>query len=119
MTWPACWHRSNASCLKSLRISVVIGMLALAGCGAAPTPGDGHDHGQAWGQPVLRAVYRDATHRLLVVLPDRAHQVPRGDCAAPVLIDEPSGAARQVTPAVAAQWMRHMQLSGAVQGICP
>jgi len=90
-------------------------VLALAGCGSARPPGHGHAHGE----PVLRAVYRDDAHRLLVVLPDNAHHVPRGDCAAPVLIDEVSGAARQVTPADAASWMRHMQLSGAVHGTCP
>jgi hypothetical protein len=68
---------------------------------------------------VLRAVYRDASHRLLVVLPDQAHAMPRGDCAAPVLIDEASGAARQILPGEAAAWLRHMQLSGAVEGTCP
>jgi hypothetical protein len=68
---------------------------------------------------VLRAVYRDASHRLLVVLPYQAHAMPRGDCAAPVLIDETSGAARQISPGEAAGWLRHMQLSGAVEGTCP
>jgi hypothetical protein len=53
------------------------------------------------------------------VLPDRAHRVPRGDCAAPLLIDEATGAVRQIAPGKAAQWMRQMQLTGAVQGACP
>ncbi|KUR80463.1 hypothetical protein AQZ50_02190 [Novosphingobium sp. Fuku2-ISO-50] len=91
-------------------------MLALlAGCGSARAPRHDGPHGT----PVLRAVYRDATHRLLIVLPDRAHRVPRGDCAAPLLIDEATGAARQIAPGEAAQWMRQMQLTGAVQGTCP
>jgi len=87
----------------------------LAGCGPARAP----HHDRARGVPVLRAVYRDARHRLLVVLPDAAHRVPRSDCAAPVLIDEASGAARQITPGEAAEWMQKMQLAGAVQGTCP
>ena len=90
-------------------------MVLLAGCGSAHAP----DRHHARGAPVLRAVYRDETHRLLVVLPDAARPTPRGDCTAPLLIDDVSGAARQVTPAEAAQWMRHMELSGAVQGTCP
>ncbi|WP_420381962.1 hypothetical protein [Novosphingobium sp.] len=68
---------------------------------------------------MLRAVYRDETHRLLVVLPDAAHRIPPGDCTAPLLIDEVSGAVRQVTPGETAQWMRQMELSGAVKGTCP
>ena len=87
----------------------------LAGCGSARAPRHDGPHGQ----PVLRAVYRDATHRLLIVLPDRAHRVPRGVCAAPLLIDEATGAVRQIAPGKAAQWMRQMQLTGAVQGACP
>jgi len=94
---------------------VLLGVIVLAGCGSARAP----DHHHARGAPVLRAVYRDETHRLLVVLPDGARAVPRGDCTAPLLIDDDTGAARQVTPSEAAQWMRHMELSGAVQGTCP
>lgn len=90
-------------------------VLLLAGCDHARAP----DHHAASGVPVLRAVYRDDTHRLLVVLPDAARPVPAGDCTAPVLIDDTSGAVRQVTPAEAAQLMQRMQLSGAVHGACP
>jgi len=89
--------------------------LVLAGCGSAHAP----DHQRAHGALFLRAFYRDGTHRLLVVLPDAGRHVPFGDCTAPVLIDDASGAVRQITPAQAAQWVRHMELSGAVQGACP
>jgi len=68
---------------------------------------------------VLRAVYRDDTHQLLVVLSDAGHPTPHGDCAAPLLIDNATGGARQITPTEASAWMRHMQLSGAVHGTCP
>lgn len=89
-------------------------MALLAGCGpSAPRQPRAH------GVPVLRAVYRDGAHRLLVVLPDAGHPTPRSDCAAPLLIDDATGAARQITPAEASDRMRHMQLSGAVHGTCP
>ncbi len=71
------------------------------------------------GAPVLRAVYRDAGHRLLVALPDGPQGLPHGDCAAPVLVDDATGAARQITPAQAAVWVQRMVLTGAVHGTCP
>jgi len=86
----------------------------LAGCGSSPSR-----QPRARGAPVLRAVYRDAGHQLLVVLPDADHPMPRGDCAAPLLIDTATGGARQITPIEAATWMHRMQLSGAVHGTCP
>ena len=98
-----------------MRISFALCLLALlAGCGqAAPR------QPRARGAPVLRAVYRDATHHMFVVLPDAGHRLPQGDCAAPLLIDDATGGARQITPAEAADRMRHMQLSGAIRGTCP
>ncbi|EGD59607.1 hypothetical protein Y88_2651 [Novosphingobium nitrogenifigens DSM 19370] len=105
-----------------------MGVLA-AGCSAAPEHRQaGHGGpvhggpvhvGPVSGQPVLRALYRDTGHRLLVVLPDARHRVPRGDCAAPLLIDEASGRARQVTANEAAALAQHMELVGAVEGTCP
>jgi hypothetical protein len=97
-----------------LRIEILCLLALLAGCGSSPPR-----QPRAHGTPVLRAVDRDATQRLLVVLPDGDHPVPRGDCAAPLLIDEATGGAHQITPAEAADRMRHMQLSGAVHGTCP
>ena len=86
----------------------------LAGCGhQAPraTP--------ASGTPVLRAIYRDATHHVLLALPDRAKPLPQRDCAAPLLIDDATGAVQQITRAEAAERIKGMQLSGAVHGTCP
>lgn len=71
------------------------------------------------GARVLRAVYRDAGHRLLVALPDGPNGVPHGDCAAPLLVDDATGAARQITPTEAAVRAQRMVLTGAVHGTCP
>jgi len=86
----------------------------LAACGQA-VPHQTGPHGA----PVLRAVYRDAGHRLLVALPDGPNGVPHGDCAAPLLVDDATGAARQITPAEAAVRAQRMVLTGAVHGTCP
>jgi hypothetical protein len=97
------------------RSVVFLGLLALlAGCGSPP-PRQVH----ARGAPVLRAIYRDAAQHLLVVLPERGHPLPPGDCAAPLLVDDASGQARQISRAEAAERMKRMQLSGAVHGTCP
>lgn len=90
-------------------------MLALlAGCGrSAP-----QRHGST-GAPVLRAVYRDATHHLLMALPDGQKGLPQGDCAAPVLIDDATGGVQEISHDQAAGWLKRMQLSGAVHGTCP
>ncbi len=86
----------------------------LAGCGhAAPHAPQAH------GAPVLRAVYRDQAQHLLIALPDADHGLPHGDCAAPLLVDDATGAARQITPAEAADRIKRMQLAGAVHGTCP
>lgn len=116
MTWPGCSRRSNAGCSSLSRIEwALASTLVLTGCGPAPGNPRAHDEGQ----PVLRAVYRDATRRLLVVLPGAGRGLPAGDCAAPLLIDDASGAVRQLGPAEARSLMARMQLSGAVQGTCP
>jgi hypothetical protein len=93
-----------------MRLWVLL-VLPLAACGPAHTP-----QPRAHGTPVLRAVYRDEGHHLLMVLDRKA---PRGDCTAPLLIDDATGAAHQLSPADAAERMRHMQLAGAVEGECP
>ncbi len=89
-------------------------MALLAACGhAAPRQTPAH------GAPVLRAVYRDSAHHLLMALPDSPRGLPQGDCAAPMLIDDATGMARQITPAEAVDWMKRMQLAGAIHGTCP
>ena len=102
---------------------LLVWLVLLAACGqSAPRQQDQPDQqagGSAQGVPVLRAIYRDVAHHMLVVLPDADHRMAHGDCAAPLLIDDATGRARQITPAQAAQAMRHMQLSGAVHGTFP
>lgn len=56
---------------------------------------------------------------MLVALPERGQPLPPGDCAAPLLVDDASGQARQIVPGEAAERMKRMQLSGAVRGTCP
>jgi hypothetical protein len=98
--------------------ALAVGLLALVGgCHHAGPSAQSQAQGNA--TPVLRAVWSDATHHLLVVLPGADGRVPRGDCAAPLLIDDATGAARQITPAEAAALVKHMQLAGAVRGSCP
>jgi len=86
----------------------------LAGCGHSA-----RRQAHVDGAPVLRAIYRDSSRHLLLAMPDGAHGLPHGDCAAPLLIDDATGAVRQITPAQAAGWVQRMQLSGAVHGKCP
>jgi len=94
---------------------LALGLFALlAGCGHSAqrqTP--------VHGTPVLRAIYRDGAQHLLVAMPDGKSPLPQGDCTAPLLIDDATGRARQVTRAEAADWVKRMQLSGAVHGTCP
>ncbi|WP_156428271.1 hypothetical protein [Novosphingobium sp. FSW06-99] len=97
-----------------MRISGLCLLVMLAGCGHS-APRQIH----ARGTPVLRAIYRDGTHHLLVALADGPHGLPPGDCAAPLLIDDASDGVRQITHAEAVDWMKRMQLSGAVRGTCP
>lgn len=93
--------------------ALLCAVLALSACHAPPA-----HHGPR-GTPVLRALWRDGTHRLLVAIPDKAHPLPPGDCTAPLLIDEASGTVRQISADEASVWMQHMQLSGAMTGSCP
>eukprot|EP01037_Dinobryon_pediforme_P014173 gene14173-14292_t len=100
---------------RFVRSATVLCLLALlSGCGSSPPR-----QVRARGVPVLRAIYRDAAQHLLVVLPEPGHPAPPGDCAAPLLVDDASGQARQIAPAEAAERMKRMQLSGAVRGTCP
>lgn len=107
--------RAKARAMKACACALSLCLLVpLAGCGHSP-----QRHAQGGGVPVLRAIYRDGSRHLLVAMPDGARRLPRGDCAAPLLIDDATGGAQQVTPAQAAQWVKRMQLSGAVHGTCP
>ena len=89
-------------------------MALLTACGPAA-----HRQPRMEGTPVLRAVYRDGAHHLLVALPDGAHALPTGDCTAPLLIDDASGAVRAISRDEAGRLVAQMQLSGAVRGTCP
>ncbi|WP_353228070.1 hypothetical protein [Novosphingobium sp.] len=100
------------------RRALAIGLLVLVG-GCHRAGQGAQSQMQAKATPVLRAVWRDATHHLLVVLPGADGRVPRGDCAAPLLIDDASGGVRQIAPAEAAALVTHMQMAGAVRGTCP
>lgn len=101
--------RLNASCSSGLFLLAV-----LAACGRSE-PRQTHVRGT----PVLRAIYRDGTHHLLVALADGSRGLPPGDCAAPLLIDDATGGAQQISRSNAADWMKRMQLSGAIHGTCP
>jgi hypothetical protein len=94
---------------------------ALSLCLLAMSSGCGHSaqrQARAGGVPVLRAIWRDGSRHLLVAMPDGPRGLPRGDCAAPLLIDDATGGVRQITPAQAAEWVKRMQLSAAVHGTC-
>ena len=86
----------------------------LAGCGHSV-----QRQAPVQGTPVLRAIYRDGAQHLLVAMPDGTSTLPQRDCTAPLLIDDATGRARQITRAEAANWVKRMQLAGAVHGTCP
>ena len=87
--------------------------LLIGGCQRAAPPPAAH------GTPVLRAVWRDATHHLLVAMAADRSALPPGDCTAPLLINDADGGVRAISRSEAAQWIAHMQLAGAIDGTCP
>ena len=98
------------------RFLALAGLLALTACDAAPAG----QHKDAGGTLFLRVVYRDGDAEMVLMVPEKGGQISaRGDCAAPLLIDDTNGSVRQVGGAEARDLVRHMELSGAVQGTCP
>jgi hypothetical protein len=101
-------------CFDRAAVLAVLALAVLAGACHRTTPVP-----HPPGVPVLRAVWRDATHHLLVAMPADRSALPRGDCTAPLLINDADGGVRAVSRTEAAQWMAHMQLAGATEGRCP
>ncbi len=88
-------------------------MLALAACHSEPAA-----HRTSFDGPLLlRAVYRDADSTMVLVIPEGRPQ--RGDCTAPLLIDNATGQARALTAAEVQARLRTMQLAGATRSACP
>lgn len=107
--------RAKAKRMRAVACTFLLCLpVLIAGCGHPA-----QRQAQAGGVPVLRAIYRDGARHLLVAMPDGGRELPRGDCAAPLLIDDATGRLQQVTPAEAEDWVKRMQLSGAVHGTCP
>ncbi|MCW1384007.1 hypothetical protein OLX02_14385 [Novosphingobium sp. KCTC 2891] len=68
---------------------------------------------------MLRVLYRDAASTMLLTLPPGPGAAPPPpSCAAPLLIDPASGAARPLTAQEVTARLRTMQLAGAVHGTC-
>ena len=88
-------------------------MLALAACHSEPAA-----HRTSFEGPLLlRAVYRDADSTMVLVIPEGRPQ--RGDCTAPLLIDNTTGQARALSAAEVQARLRTMQLAGATRSACP
>ncbi len=99
-----------------MRAAGLVGVVALAACNASTAAEKKADEGT----PVLRAVYRDADSRMVLMLPEKGRRaVLRGDCAAPLLIDARTGAVRVLDEAEVQARLRTMQLAGATRGACP
>ncbi len=91
-------------------------MLVLAACHAKPDA----QRPNTQGPLLLRAVYRDASSMMVLVIPEAGQpKPPRGDCTAPMLIDSLTGAARVLTAAEVQARLRTMQLAGATRSACP
>ncbi|MBU6395431.1 MAG: hypothetical protein KGQ75_12730 [Sphingomonadales bacterium] len=91
------------------------GVLTLAACNAAPSAPQKPDQGT----PLLRVVYRNADSEMVLMVPDEGREMLRGDCAAPLLIDNRSGQARVLGEAEVQARLKTMQLAGATRGVCP
>lgn len=90
--------------------------LVLAGCHAAPTVSNQSDRGK----PLLRVVYRDADSDMVLMVPEKGSGAAlQGDCAAPLLVDARTGAARVLGEAEVQARLKTMQLAGAARGACP
>ncbi len=91
-------------------------VLALAACDDAPAKRHKADEGA----PVLRVVYRDADSEMVLMVPEKGLRADlRGDCAAPLLVDARTGAARVIGEADVQARLKTMQLAGATRGACP
>ena len=93
--------------------------MALAACSSQPA-----QHKAApGGTPVLRVLYRDDANRsgalMLLTLPSGPNAPhPSSDCAAPLLIDPVTGAARALSPQEVATRLTTMRIAGATPGTC-
>jgi hypothetical protein len=88
----------------------------LAGCQAEPAV---HRPG-AEGPLLLRAVYRDASSTMVLVIPEAGQQrAGSSDCAALMLIDTRAGQARVLNGSEVQARLRTMQLAGATRSACP
>lgn len=93
-------------------------MLATA-CSSQPVP----HRAAPTGTPVLRVLYRDDAARdaalMLLTMPSGpGAPAPSRDCAAPLLIDPVTGAARPLSSQEVAARLRTMRIVGATPGTC-
>jgi len=94
------------------RAAICAAVLALAACHSEPAP----HRTSAEGPLLLRAVYRDASSTMVLVIPEGRPQ--RGDCTAPLLIDNLTGQAHVLSAPEVQARLRTMQLAGATRGAC-
>lgn len=88
--------------------------LALVACGSAKKPAPArHD------EPVLRAIYRDGHDTMLLALAPDGRPMRADDCHNALLVDDATGATRQLDQAEVNARLRSMQLAGAAPGDCP
>lgn len=91
-------------------------LLVLAGCHSEPKAYRSNNEGAH----LLRAVYRDASSTMVLVIPEAGKpKSPRGDCTVPMLIDIATGQARVLTAIEVQARLRTMQLAGATRSACP
>ncbi|MFM9937423.1 MAG: hypothetical protein ACKVOL_14650 [Novosphingobium sp.] len=98
-----------------MRRAALCALLVLAACHSEPDA----KRPSAEGPVLLRAVYRDASSTMVLVIPEAGKPKPlRSDCTAPMLIDTLTGAARVLTDAEAQARLRTMQLVAAAPAAC-
>jgi hypothetical protein len=90
-------------------------VLVLAACHTEPAA----KRPSAEGSLLLRAVYRDANSTMVLVITEARHAKARGDCTAPMLIDNLTGQARVLSAAEMQTRLRTMQLAWATRSGCP
>lgn len=89
--------------------------LVVAGCDAAPPARPKAEEGAL----LLRAVYRSAAGAMVLIVPEKGRQLPRGSCGTPLFIDARTGQVRILGEAEVQARLRTMQLAGATRGACP